>query len=77
MTKPLKAVLPVVGFETRFLPETKAMLKELLPIVDKPLDQYAASEAVAAGIDVLILLLVVTSAPFRTTLTTTKSWKLL
>ena len=49
-----KAVFPVAGFGTRFLPATKAMPKELLPIVDKPLIQYAVEEAVAAGIDTLI-----------------------
>jgi len=49
-----KAVFPVAGFGTRFLPATKAMPKELLPIVDKPLIQYAAEEAVAAGINTLI-----------------------
>jgi UTP--glucose-1-phosphate uridylyltransferase len=54
MMKIRKAVFPVAGFGTRFLPATKAMPKELLPIVDKPLIQYAAEEAVAAGIDTLI-----------------------
>ena len=49
-----KAVFPVAGFGTRFLPATKAMPKELLPIVDKPLIQYAAEEAIDAGIDTLI-----------------------
>ncbi len=49
-----KAVFPVAGFGTRFLPATKAMPKELLPVVDKPLIQYAAEEAIAAGIDTLI-----------------------
>ena len=49
-----KAVFPAAGFGTRFLPATKAMPKELLPIVDKPLIQYAAEEAIAAGIDTLI-----------------------
>ena len=49
-----KAVFTVAGFGTRFLPATKAMPKELLPIVDKPLIQYAAEEAIAAGIDTLI-----------------------
>ena len=49
-----KAVFPVAGFGTRFLPATKAMPKELLPIVDKPLIQHAAEEAVSAGIDTLI-----------------------
>ena len=49
-----KAVFPVAGFGTRFLPVTKAMPKELLPIVNKPLIQYAVEEAVKAGIDTLI-----------------------
>lgn len=49
-----KAVLPVGGFGTRFLPATKAMPKELLPIIDKPLIQYAAEEAIAAGLTDLI-----------------------
>lgn len=54
MSRLRKAVFPVAGFGTRFLPATKAMPKELLPIVDKPLIQYAAEEAIAAGIDTLI-----------------------
>lgn len=54
MQKIRKAVFPVAGFGTRFLPATKAMPKELMPVVDKPLIQYAAEEAVAAGIDTLI-----------------------
>ena len=54
MKKCIKAVFPVAGFGTRFLPATKAMPKELLPIIDKPLIQYAAEEAIAAGIDTLI-----------------------
>ena len=49
-----KAVLPVAGLGTRFLPVTKANPKEMLPVVDKPLVQYAAEEAVAAGITQLI-----------------------
>ena len=54
MAKIRKAVFPVAGFGTRFLPATKAMPKELLPIIDRPLIQYAAEEAIAAGIDTLI-----------------------
>ena len=55
--KPIrKAVFPVAGMGTRFLPATKASPKEMLPIVDKPLIQYAAEEAVAAGIDTLIFI---------------------
>ena len=46
-----KAVLPVAGLGTRFLPATKALAKEMLPIVDKPLIQYAVEEARAAGIE--------------------------
>ena len=51
MKKLHKAVLPVAGLGTRFLPATKAMAKEMLPIVDKPLIQYAIEEARAAGIE--------------------------
>ena len=47
-----KAVFPVGGLGTRFLPVTKALPKEMLPIVDKPLIQYAVEEALAAGIEV-------------------------
>jgi len=49
-----KAVFPVAGMGTRFLPATKASPKEMLPIVDKPLIQYAVEEAVSAGIDQMI-----------------------
>ncbi|MCJ8502318.1 UTP--glucose-1-phosphate uridylyltransferase GalU [Desulfatitalea alkaliphila] len=49
-----KAVFPVAGLGTRFLPATKAMPKEMLPIVDKPLIQYAVEEALAAGIQQII-----------------------
>jgi UTP--glucose-1-phosphate uridylyltransferase len=53
--KPIKkAIFPVAGLGTRFLPATKASPKEMLPIVDKPLIQYAVEEAIAAGIDELI-----------------------
>lgn len=54
MTKITKAVFPVAGLGTRFLPATKANPKEMMPIVDKPLIQYAVEEAVAAGITELI-----------------------
>jgi UTP--glucose-1-phosphate uridylyltransferase len=56
MTKITKAVFPVAGLGTRFLPATKASPKEMLPIVDKPLIQYAVEEAVAAGITQLIFI---------------------
>ncbi|MCK9511511.1 MAG: UTP--glucose-1-phosphate uridylyltransferase GalU [Pigmentiphaga sp.] len=51
-----KAVFPVAGLGTRFLPATKASPKEMLPIVDKPLIQYAVEEAVAAGITDLVFI---------------------
>jgi UTP--glucose-1-phosphate uridylyltransferase len=50
-TRVRKAVFPVAGMGTRFLPVTKAIPKEMLPVVDKPLIQYAVEEAIAAGID--------------------------
>ncbi len=49
-----KAILPVAGFGTRFLPATKAQPKEMLPVVDKPVIQYLVEEAVAAGIEEII-----------------------
>ncbi|KTF67651.1 UTP--glucose-1-phosphate uridylyltransferase GalU [Sphingomonas sp. HT-1] len=53
--KPLrKAVFPVAGLGTRFLPATKAMPKEMLPVVDRPLIQYAVDEAIEAGIEQMI-----------------------
>ena len=56
MKKVRKAVFPVAGLGTRFLPATKASPKEMLPIVDKPLIQYAAEEAVQSGIEQLIFI---------------------
>lgn len=50
-----KAVIPAAGFGTRFLPATKAMPKEMLPIVDKPIIQYVVEEAVASGIEDIII----------------------
>jgi UTP--glucose-1-phosphate uridylyltransferase len=56
MQKITKAVIPAAGFGTRFLPQTKAMPKEMLPIVDKPVIQYVVEEAVESGIkDVVIV----------------------
>ncbi|RJX30764.1 MAG: UTP--glucose-1-phosphate uridylyltransferase [Oxalobacter sp.] len=54
MKKITKAVFPVAGFGSRFLPATKAQPKEMLPVVDKPLIQYAVEEAVAAGMTEMI-----------------------
>src|SRR2546425_11050617 len=50
-----KAVFPAAGLGTRFLPATKAQPKEMLPVVDKPIIQYGVEEAVAAGIDQIIV----------------------
>src|SRR5512140_3035462 len=51
-----KAVFPVAGLGTRFLPATKASPKEMLPVVDKPLIQYAVEEAIAAGITDMVFI---------------------
>ena len=56
MKKVTKAVFPVAGFGSRFLPATKAQPKEMLPVVDKPLIQYAVEEAVSAGITEMIFI---------------------
>src|SRR4030043_1160423 len=50
-----KAIIPAAGWGTRFLPQTKAMPKEMLPIVDKPVIQYVVEEAVASGMEDVIL----------------------
>ena len=51
----MKAVIPVAGLGTRMLPATKAIPKEMLPIVDKPMIQYIVNECVAAGIKEIVL----------------------
>ena len=56
MKKITKAVFPVAGFGSRFLPATKATPKEMMPVVDKPLIQYAVEEAVAAGITDMVFI---------------------
>lgn len=56
MKKITKAIFPVGGMGTRFLPATKSIPKELLPIIDKPLIQYAVEEAIEAGIETLIFI---------------------
>ena len=55
MKKVSKVVIPAAGFGTRFLPQTKAMPKEMLPIVDKPVIQYVVEEAVQSGIEDVII----------------------
>lgn len=56
MRKIRKAVIPAAGFGTRFLPETKAMPKEMLPIVDKPTIQYIVEEILASGIEEILII---------------------
>jgi len=56
MSKVRRAVFPAAGLGTRFLPATKAQPKEMLPLVDKPIIQYAVEEAVASGIDNLVII---------------------
>jgi len=55
MKKITKAIIPAAGFGTRFLPQTKAMPKEMLPIVDKPVIQYVVEEAVNSGIEDIVI----------------------
>ena len=55
MSQVTKAVIPVAGLGTRMLPATKAIPKEMLPVVDKPLIQYVVNECVAAGIKEIVL----------------------
>ncbi|MDQ6682866.1 MAG: UTP--glucose-1-phosphate uridylyltransferase GalU [Chloroflexota bacterium] len=57
MVRVRKAVLPAAGFGTRFLPATKAIPKEVLPLVDRPIIQYAVEEAVASGIEQIIIVI--------------------
>lgn len=56
MTKIRKVVIPAAGFGTRFLPETKTMPKEMLPIVDKPTIQYIVEEILASGIEQILII---------------------
>src|ERR1700739_3262079 len=57
MKKPVrKAVIAAAGFGTRFLPQTKAMPKEMLPLVEKPVIQYIVEDLVAAGIEDIIII---------------------
>ncbi len=64
MSQPVrKVIIPVAGYGTRFLPATKAMPKEMLPIIDKPVIQYVVEEAVASGITDIILVTSHTKRP--------------
>ena len=55
MKKVRKAIIPAAGLGTRFLPATKAMPKEMLPIVDRPTIEYIVEEAIASGIEDIII----------------------
>ena len=55
MKRITKALIPAAGFGTRFLPQTKAMPKEMLPVVDKPVIQYVVEEIVNSGIDDIVI----------------------
>ena len=55
MKQPTKAIIPAAGFGTRFLPQTKSMPKEMLPLIDKPIIQYVVEDLVAAGIKDIII----------------------
>ena len=70
-----KAVIPAAGLGTRFLPATKALAKEMLPIVDKPTIQFIVEEALKSGIeDILVVTGEVKNAPSKIILTQTLSW---
>ena len=56
MSKIRRALFPAAGLGTRFLPATKAQPKEMLPLVDKPIIQYAVEEAVNSGLDNLVII---------------------
>ena len=74
MQKIRKAVIPAAGFGTRFLPETKAMPKEMLPIVDKPTIQYIVEEFWPVGFRKFSSFLDMPKEPSRITLTRLRSW---
>ena len=57
MKKVRKAIIPAAGYGTRFLPATKALPKEMLPIIDTPTIQYIVEEAVKAGIEDIIIVI--------------------
>ena len=69
-----KGVIPAAGLGTRFLPATKAMPKEMLPLIDRPVIQYVVEEAIASGIEDIIIITGRESARSRTTLTTRRNW---
>ena len=69
-----KAIIPAAGLGTRFLPATKALPKEMLPIVDKPTIQFIVEEAKASGIEDILIVTGKTSVRLKTTLTLIPNW---
>ena len=65
MKKVRKAIIPAAGLGTRFLPATKAMPKEMLPIVDKPTIQYIIEEAIESGIEDIIIVTEKVNVPLK------------
>lgn len=74
--KVTKAVLPVAGLGTRFLPASKAIPKEMVTVVDKPVVQYVVEEALAAGINEIVLVTHASKKSSKITLTSTTSLRL-
>lgn len=70
-----KAVVPVAGFGTSFLPETKTMPKAMLPIVDIPAIQFVIEEITKSGIEEILLISGTPNAPSRTTLIPLRNWR--
>ncbi len=70
-----KAVIPAAGLGTRFLPATKAMAKEMLPIVDKPTIQFIVEEALDSGIEDILIVTGKEKDPLKITLMQISNWK--
>ena len=77
MQKVRKAIIPAAGLGTRFLPATKAMAKEMLPIVDKPTIQFIVEEAINSGIEDILIVTGKANALLKITLTQIQNWKLI
>ena len=74
MKKIRKAVIPAAGFGTRFLPATKAMPKEMLPIVDKPTIQYIVEEILESGINEILIFPAMPRERLKTILIPLQNW---
>lgn len=71
----MKAIIPVAGLGTRMLPATKAIPKEMLTLVDKPLIQYVVNECVAAGMKEIVLVTHSSKMPLKTILIPHLNWR--